>query len=662
MSFLQRLEMMHWTLRGYRNEDDSSDSGGGSDDDFGSDWPTFDDVADDPEWDTSPPSNDYGDDNDGVQFNPNVGAPTFDAPSELEESQFLTDSSGEIIRDSSGGAVRTPTSLENYAEQQEREDEQRIQEAAELRRQQEAEIARQSYDYFQPGMDTPLIEDYFEQYSGLSGAPRAGVPFNPVIEDYFQRGGDETGRGFTDYVTLSFDADPDRIANIQGNFYEVNPTSGVTIANNIGQFIGGQILGALGGGFLGDLAFALGGKDLGAVQGALYADAAGQGLGKFGASRIFENANVLRDANGNYFINDTLTNPFTGEFTNNIVSLEEKTAQTIAFNEAQQANQSSDDYDVAQVGEIVSGSSGDSINWRDYRGDTFSLSPQEIVNAAIGGVDFPPEVVDAARFSSQLVGGVDPLQAALNVYGDNITSVLPEGYQRPTEVAVRVGLGGENRVDVLGDVYGEDLNLDNPLGRASVDGLSTYDQTGDSDAALQDFMYTYIKEGGLQGDVELPNVFEGVGDLINTPDWLKGSGLSDIDILEYLPRINGAQFNDFVRSALRTVDPTQLKEYVPKIDLSGMNWKDLDQSYGELIDLGFDPADLPPIDLSDIPDIDLPSIDLPSFDLGFGDRMVAGMGMTDQVDFGTDAYRQRTGAQDDIAQALLEDLDNPFLS
>ena len=549
---------------------------------------------------------DYGGGSDDWQNVVSGNAPS----TTLQQESFLTDSQGNYVRDSQGNPVETPVSRENFENQQEtfaRQAEQAKLEAQRLAEQQDLAFQQTQDRYL-----TDAFGDFTNQFAVQPPlSPQAeNLPAYGYTQDevsnvlstlYSDRDGSLNEQSVQNFLNdsallstagLSQDKLLDPTARTQAqslyNQYgensdiEYNPALGqvvqknpndefATYWNNIGQAFAGKVGGLVAGGFLGDLAFSLFGSDMTAVEPALYADAIGGTLTGAGLNSAFGNSNIYKGADGQLYVNDTLTNPFTGESTPNYMTLEEKTQKIIEMNERQQASQSSDDYQTDGVSHVLSNSTGDTINWRDYRNDSFSMTPGEIINAAIGGVNLPPEVVDAARFTGRVASGGDPVQAALSIYGDNITSVLPENMQKPTEAAVRVGLGGENRVAVLGDIYGGKIGIDTPLEKAGLEGATIFDQTGDKDQALMGAVKQYIKEDGDLLKFNTPEFLKGSGEGWKTPEWLKEAGASIPDIMEYLPRINGAQFNDFVREGLKTLDPTQLKKYIPKIDFEGFD-------------------------------------------------------------------------------------------
>ena len=636
MSIISKLEAMVLPFAGYHGGD-SNDGGSGSDNNTTTGLPTY-----------SPPA--IEDIVDNIISNAGGGRGSVnETPQQsqqrqsisegnatatvLEEESYATDSQGNYVRDSQGNPVETPVSRENFENQQETFARQAAQAELEAKR-----LAEQQALAFQQTQDRYLTDAFGDFNNQFAVQPpllpqQENLPAYGYTQDevsnvlstlYSDQDGslnEQSVQNFLNDSTLLSDAglsqdkllDPTARTQAQalynnygensdieynaalGQVVQKNPNDEfATYWNNIGQAFAGKVGGLVTGGLLGDLAFSLFGSDMAAVEPALYADAIGGTLTGVGLKSAFSNANIYKGADGQLYINDTLVNPFTGESTPNYMTLEEKTQKTIEMSERQQASQASDDYQTDGISHVLSNSTGDTINWRDYRNDSFSMTPGEIINAAIGGVNLPPEVVDAARFTGRVASGDDPVQAALSIYGDNITSVLPEDMQKPTQAAVRVGLGGENRVAVLGDIYGGDIGIDTPLEKAGLEGATIFDQTGDKDQAMMGAVKQYIKEDGDLLKFNTPKFLEGSGEGWKTPDWLKEAGASIPDIMEYLPRINGAEFNDFVREGLRTLDPTQLKKYIPKIDFegfdtTGMSVEDFgDFTLPELNDMGVD--------------------------------------------------------------------------
>jgi hypothetical protein len=592
VSFLQRLEMMQWSLGGYHGGGGGG-GGNGSDNppaptpaptpaqaptpepDFGSDWPTWDDVVDDPVWQTTPANYDGGSDseNNTPVFNPPptpVPAPSFppepvsdpiqDALDDLglpdygDDQQALDDITDTITDMNNSGPDIEPT-------------------------------------YTTTDLRNILQSSYGDRFTNIQGQSSLldslgdSDDYAGVTERLNTLTGEDSNRNFTYLPEV-------------GQYAVVDPSDeAATYFNKLGQTLATKIGGFLTGGVLGDLAFSLGGSDLGAVQGALVTDAATQGIVGYKSGGFFDKNKILRTEDGTLYINDGYTNPFTGKENYELKTVEQKTQETISANEAAQKNQSQSDYDYSAVAEAVQGGTGGSVDWKDFR-QGISLTPSEIINAGIAGVDMPPELYDAARLTARISGGQDPVTAAVNVYGDNVFNLLPEGYKQPTEAAVRIGLG-ENRVAVLGDIYGEDFNLDNPLGKAGLKGAEVYDMTGDGDKALQDSVYTYFKEGGKLPDFEVPNFLPDNVNLDIDLDWLRGAGFKLKEGVDFLGSIDFPSLNmDLNGIKAEGID-------IGKIDFSGVKPIDLGVSLPKAKDMGVD-----------IESLDLSGIDLPSIQAG----------------------------------------------
>jgi hypothetical protein len=275
---------------------------------------------------------------------------------------------------------------------------------------------------------------------------------------------------------------------------------------------------------------------------------------------------------------------------------------------AEQAQQSfeSGDFDVSTSLSQGIGLGGEAINakqeaattsapskpsWSDIADKYYNLdfSLDEAIAEITTGVGASAETVKAIEFTTKVANGEDFVEAAVSTYADKVMDIVPEGYEQPTEAAIRIGLG-EDRVSVLGDVYGQDLGLDNPLGKASVESLNTYDQTGDTNKALVDGIVTYVEEGGELPDFEAPDY------IVNELDF----DLPDIDF-------GGVNFADL--PDINLPDMIDLDLNIGSIDFSGVPVPDLNIDLGELPDLAMD-IDLPSLDWSGV-DVTLPEVNLP---------------------------------------------------
>jgi hypothetical protein len=279
------------------------------------------------------------------------------------------------------------------------------------------------------------------------------------------------------------------------------------------------------------------------------------------------------------------------------IALNQKAAEETA--EMRERSEASGGYDAQQAlssgfAMASGGTTGGGSSWRDfYKKPSFTFD--DIGSAVLGGAGLSPEQLDAANLAIQIEQGTDPVQAALSIYGDNIVEILPEGYQQPTEAGLRLA-AGENKVSVFGDIYGEDFNLDNPLGKAGLKGAEVYDMTGDGDKALQDSVYTYFKEGGKLPDFEVPNFLPDNVNLDIDLDWLKGAGFKLKEGVDFLGSVDFPSLNlDLNGIKAEGID-------IGKIDFSGVKPIDLGVSLPEAKDMGVD------IESLDLSDIDLPSI------------------------------------------------------
>ena len=262
-------------------------------------------------------------------------------------------------------------------------------------------------------------------------------------------------------------------------------------------------------------------------------------------------------------------------------------------------------------------------NWRDYYDLDFNA--KEIIAGTLGdafAVD--PEVYKAAEMAAKLSSGEDIVDAAIQTYGDKLVDFLPEGYEQPTEAAIRIA-SGEDRVNVLGDVYGQDLGLDNPLGKASVDSLNTYDQTGDTNKAIVDGFVTYVKEGGELPEFEVPEYISSNLDF-DIPDvdfgGISFGDLPDVnlpDMIDLNINLGSIDFGDIPALDLG-IDLGELPD-VPNMDIASLDWSGVDVTLPE-VDLGALKAkgvDVGSMDWSGTNIGKLGDIDIADLNLDFGE-------------------------------------------
>jgi hypothetical protein len=269
------------------------------------------------------------------------------------------------------------------------------------------------------------------------------------------------------------------------------------------------------------------------------------------------------------------------------------------------------------------------LSWSDY-GYDLDFSFDDLVKQTLVGANASAETIKGIEFATQVANGTNVAEAAINIYGDKIVDVLPTELNKPTEAAIRVGLG-ENKIKVFGDIYGADVGLDNPLGQAGLSSAITYDQTGDGQQAITDGLVTYVKKGGTFPEFEVPDFLPDDVDTDFDFEWLTGitDSLPDMKLGDWvtdfkLPTgvFNGVNFGDIAANFPDIKIPSMkelgieigkldfsgtsfagLGDYipninipkmidlgikVPEVDFTGANFADLDMSLPEIQDLGID--------------------------------------------------------------------------
>lgn len=254
-------------------------------------------------------------------------------------------------------------------------------------------------------------------------------------------------------------------------------------------------------------------------------------------------------------------------------------------------------------------------SWSDIADKYYKLdfSLDEAIAEITTGVGASAETVKAVEFTTKVANGEDIVDAALSTYANKVMDIVPEGYEQPTEAAIRIGLG-EDRVSVLGDVYGQDLGLDNPLGKASVESLNTYDQTGDTNKAIVDGIVTYVEEGG-----ELPD--------FKVPDYIATELDFDLPDVDF----GGINFGDL--PDINLPDLVDLNVNLASIDFSGISALDLNVDLGELpnLDINLPDLDWSGVDVT-LPEVDLGELQLAGVDVGELDWSGTNIGSLEGID------------------------------
>lgn len=389
----------------------------------------------------------------------------------------------------------------------------RVAEAAaqEAARKQAAERARQE-------QERRRNTDAFTSYLSAQGMLGQGLNVtDEQASDYFQQEtalkGMLADQGRNDFRVGNVGA---LTGNVSGDFaggdftgqyyYDIADDFG-TLATN---FLAPKILGAMGGELTGTIGYDVTGNPMLAGQAATGVSSVVEGL--LGRSKIADTVQ-LADGTIGYVTNVGGKQGFT--------TRDAVTQRNIALAQEMQ-NQPEDDAGRAVTESIgqglaIAGTSGTrKPSWRDYYSGGFKFDPTEFATQMLTGT-LTQSNLKSVQLAGRIAGGEDIGSAAFGVYGDELKEILPEGYETATQAAVRIGLG-ENRVDVLGDVYGADLNLDNPLGKSGIETLAEYDKTGDTQKALAKGVYTYVKEDG-----KLPSLDDLLPSLgsFNTPDNIK---------------------------------------------------------------------------------------------------------------------------------------------
>lgn len=384
--------------------------------------------------------------------------------------------------------------------------------------------------------------------------------------------------------------------NGENMMFASDPFSFEGITANLGDFLINSLGGYMGGMILGDVVYAATGNPMAALGSASIGDKVISNVG------LVDNQVFLGADGVQYIQSDSIF----GEPTFTPI-------ETAVSNATQAATQStaaigSGDFDMqSSLSQGISGTSneealtysgrGDTPSWKDYY--KFSLDPKEAITEVITGANINPEVYKAAQLAMQLDSGVELKDAALNVYGSDIVNWLPEDFQNPTEAAIRIG-AGENKIQVLGDIYGSDVGLDNPLGQAGLSSAVTYDQTGDGQKALEDGLVTYIKEGGKFPEFDVPD-FLPDSDINLDFDFdflsnLKGQ-LPELKLADWvtdfeLPTgvFKGVNFGDLAANfpEVKLPDIKDLGISIPDLDFTGVEFADLDMSLPEIKELGID--------------------------------------------------------------------------
>lgn len=395
-----------------------------------------------------------------------------------------------------------------------------------------------------------------------------------------------------------------------GTVMLADPFSAQGIAANIGDAISNGIISFFTGGILGDIAYGLTNSNTTALGTAMLSE----NLMKL--AKPIDNT-IYLTPNGGVLVEQSVFGkteyvPLESVFQNLMEGQSKANEAVINY------GSDSSDFDAGSSIEAGismagrdAGASGSS--WKDYY--NFSLNPKDMVNEVISGnIVLDPEVVKGIEFADNLNSGDSIVDAAIKTYGDKLTDMLPDGWEQPTETAIRLA-AGENQVAVLSDVYGEDIGLtDAPIDQAAVQGLITLDQTGDLQSAAEKALITYVKEGGEFPDFTLPDAID-----ISLPEIdLSGIDLSfpDLDI-------------DFagLRNMVGDIN-------IPNIDFSGVKFPELDIDLPSLADLG---VDIGSIDFSGMsfPELNLSLPDLSQYDLNLGDISFEGVAWQDlNIDWG----------------------------
>lgn len=384
-----------------------------------------------------------------------------------------------------------------------------------------------------------------------------------------------------------------------GTVAYADPLSIQGITANIGDAIANGIIGFFTGGLFGDLAYGLTQSNTTALGTAMLTDKLVR------LAKPIDNT-IYLTPNGGVMLEQSLFGkteyiPLESVYEN---LLQADNTANEALNTAVSSG-SNDSFNVgSSIASGINASDPDSLNvsgssWRDHY--NFSLNPKDIIQQVISpAVNIDPELVKAAEYAQKINNGEDYVGAALSTYGDALIEQLPDGWEQPTETALRI-MAGESAVQVIGDVYGQELGIDSPLDKAALEGLTVYDKTGNLQSAAESALITYVKEGGEFPDFKLPEYFEGLD--FSLPDLdFSGIDLSFPDL--------GIDFEG-LREMIGDIN-------IPNIDFSGVKFPELNIDLPSLADLG---VDISGIDFSDMsfPDFNLTLPDLSQYNLSLED-------------------------------------------
>ena len=548
-----------------------------------------------------------GSSSDNTQYNPNIGG--------ADSSSFLNTGSNDSDSSTSGMSV-----VDILAQQKaEREAAEAKAAQEELERRKAAEAQAEATRLARLEQERRRNTDAFTSYLTSKGMLGQGLNVtDEQASDYFQQEtalkGMLADQGRNDFRVGNVGA---LSGNVSGDFaggdftgqyyYDIADDFGALAMNILAP----KVLGALGGELTGTIGYDVTGNPMLAGRAATGVSNVVENL--LGRSKIADTVQ-LADGTIGYVTN------FAGKqgFTTRDAVTERNIA--LALENQNADSQSDSNQDIASgigTAMAIAGTAGSSKpSWRDYYSGGFKFDPTDFAKQMLTGT-LTQSNLKSVQLAGRIAGGEDIGSAAFGVYGDELKKILPEGYETTTQAAIRIGMG-ENRVDVLGDVYGADLNLDNPLGKAGIEALSEYDKTGDTDKALAKGVYKYIKEDGKLPSLD--DLLPSLGDKFNTPDNIKAiedsikAGASWVDdtvndFLKGLPdrpataeeiksvedflRSTGSSIEDVVRAGGKKAEDF-VRNLMPKVggsfevvdgefDFSGLDLPDAD--FGWLEDL-----------------------------------------------------------------------------
>lgn len=443
-----------------------------------------------------------------------------------------------------------------------------------------------------------------------------------------------------------FTNEPKLAITPSGEVVATDDLSFENIVTQIGTALGNNVMGRIGGTFIGNFVW----NATNAVKPAVYSALATE-AGIRGYVQPFE-AQVYIDESGEHWIQ---TNNFGQDSFMTVAEASEKARKSAEKWENSGFSSNSSDPQLALLGEAAALNkklSTSKPKWSDYYNN---IAGDILTNAVIGGItniNLSELGTSTVKAVSMLADGADPLTAVVSAYGDNLAANLPDGWEKPTHVAAQIMLG-VSPVQAVAESYGTEVLGDTPMAKASLTGAVLLDQGASTEEIFAKSVYTYFKEGGEAEGLKdaLENgadaVWDAVKDLIPEGD---GEFNLDLDMIDLGFIEDGAKSAwDYVSTVASKIgaalpevniswdgDVPSFPDF-PDLDVSGfvdsladsaqsaVNWinENVVEPVGEVVDTVADTVQegvdaladaIPSVDI-DLPDISLPDFDFPDFDL-----------------------------------------------